>query len=627
MVVNIAPVAAEFWPKTASRSAASASSGEQASLSRMQDDLVDAGDLHGAERLLTTWLEMHPADNHIARLELARIHFWRGRPQRARDLLETLRRERPDDTWVASLLGQLVARFGDRERARALFDQALALDGANHEARLFLGGDDFGHAQQLRRMLTHRELSPRAAIELALLCAALDFRRAACGSSLAEGELTQAALDRANLMMDLAAVGDDVDMEVSLRPALANAERIVLYTSQALGDAVLGLSAVDALFSFFRFHPDLSRQVEIVSPYAVLLQGITERYPQVKLRSACEPRDPDEGSRCADDLRRQRGPLFVLVTSSGEVTSALRAAAREQEPRSMVVDLLVDRYSRDLVPWQCVQQPRRHIVSYPARLHRLFEIMLGCKLTDRPADVIATMSLAASLKRRRNVLLRRYRFAGGAYHCVIESVSKPSKAFTRPLLRGLLCEMAAECAAAERETGRQQRIVFSRDSNLASSFANEIDSLPRGVRARIETIHETLPVMAVILASAQTVVSTDTGLAHVASALGRQTVIAYSVADPFLWSTGGNHVRAVWTPQALSAHTNRTPVNMLEWESTVSLMEETVEVRDLIEAWRRCKTAAAAETGARPVRDAGQRSAGNRFAAGARNKAVGYPAL
>jgi hypothetical protein len=101
-------------------------------------------------------------------------------------------------------------------------------------------------------------------------------------------------------------------------------------------------------------------------------------------------------------------------------------------------------------------------------------------------------------------------------------------------------------------------------------------------------------------------------------------VIAYTVADPFLWCTGGNHVRAVWTPQALSAHTNRTPVNMLEWETTASLMDEGLEVRDLTDAWRRCRDAAMSEAGARPSRDSARGTARNRLAAGPRNAAAPY---
>jgi predicted Zn-dependent protease len=226
MVIDMGPVApTELRTGTSSPDPAGASSDEQARLSRIQNDLVNAGDLDGAERLLTTWLAAHPSrDNHLARLELARIHFWRGRPRQARTLLEALRRERPEDTWVASFLGQVLARFGEREGARALFHDALARDGANHEARLFLGGDDLGHTQQQRKMLAHRALSPRGTIELALLCAALDFRRGDGRSSLAEGELTQAAFDRANLTLRTQRLRSSPGKDSVNLPAAAAAE-------------------------------------------------------------------------------------------------------------------------------------------------------------------------------------------------------------------------------------------------------------------------------------------------------------------------------------------------------------------------------------------------------------------
>ncbi len=563
-------------------------------LSRAQDELVNNGDLAGAERLLAARLPgLAEDDAHVARLELARILFWRGRPDESRDLLERLHEERPGDTWTLSFLGQVTARFGDYEKARSLFEEALSLDGSNHEARLFLGGDDLGDALRARRMLTHGTLSPRGRIELGAVCAALDVRRGR-RPALAHGELTQAFLDRANLMMDCAGVGDDVDAAASLRPAFVEAERILFYTSHALGDALLGMSAIDALGKLFDLHPHLRRPVTIISPYAAVLAGIAERHPFATVRSLCGPRDPAEAAVYAEDLRRHNERTVVLVSSAPAVSTELLAAAQDRGRALAVVDLLIDRYSRDIVPWQSVVPPRRHITSYPAKLHRLIEILLGCKLTDRPAEVCMSLPLGTAVERRRELLLHRYKLDGTVYHCVIESASKSSKAFAPDLLSRFLCEIARECAAAERESRQAQRIVFSCDTNREGSFAPEIARLPDDVRARIEPIHEDLPGMVAILSTAATVVSTDTGLAHLSSALGRQTLIVYTVADPCLWTTGGANVRALWSPQAMNAHLNLTPVNMQEWETPHPIMAESLSVRDLVDGWRRCREAAAA---------------------------------
>ncbi|HEY8211344.1 MAG TPA: tetratricopeptide repeat protein [Myxococcaceae bacterium] len=557
-------------------------------LSRAQDDLVDAGDLEGAQQLLASWLADHPEeDAHIPRLELARVLFWRGQPGRARALLEALREDRPDDGWVASFLGQVLARHGEHDAARTLFAEAMSLDPGNHEARLFLGGDDLGDALRARRMLTHGALPPRGRIELAALCAALDFRRGR-HVQLERGELTQAFLDRANLLVDVAAPGEDVEAELSLRPALERADRVAFYTSQALGDALLGLSAVDALAAFFELHPELRRPVEILTPHDAVMEGFAERYPFVTLERLCGPRDPDEAWIAADDLRRREGSVLALVGSSPSVAGALVEVALERGPGVSVVDVQVDRYARDLASWLPVTPPRARLLTLPARLHRFMEILLGCRLADHPARVQVSLPLGTRLRQGRELLLRRYHLHGTDYHVVVESASKPSKVFAPDLLREFICELANQCELLEGEGRPPQRIAFSRDVKMERSFAVEIGGLPERVRSRVVIVDEDLPGVTVLLAGAQTVVSTDTGLAHVAAALGRPTVILYSVADPWLWHTGGANVRTLWSPQALDAHCNATPVNMSEWESTRPLMDGALGTRDLLDAWRRC---------------------------------------
>jgi tetratricopeptide (TPR) repeat protein len=560
-----------------------------ARLSRAQADLVDAGEARAAEHLLRDWIADNPdVDTHIARLELARVLLWRGRPDEARALLDRLREEHPDHGWIASLAGQVAARFGELGRARALFEHALAVDPHNHEARLFLHGDDLEDAARARRMLTHGALPPRGQIEVAALCAALDLRRGR-RTSWAHGPLTQASLDRANLMIDAAAVGDDVDAAVSLRPAFVRAARIVYYTSHALGDTLLGLAAVDALARFFSLHPEARRPVEVVSPYAALLDGVAAAHPFVSVRRLCSARDPDEGHIYAADLARRDEPTLALVNSAPFVSEALLAVARARAEVVEVVDLLVDRYTRDLAPWPSLGPPRGLISSYPARLHRFMEIALGCRLAARPADVSVALPVTDAVTRRQELLLRRHDLDGAGYHCVIEAASKRSKAFTPSLLGPFLCEAARALADDERAGARRQRIVFGTDSRMTGSFAPLLCELPAEVRARIVCVEEDLVGMAAILARADTVVATDTGLAHLAGALGRPTLMVYTMADPWLWRTGGANVRALWSPQAMAAHVNRTPVNMPEWDTPHPVMDQSLTVRDLRDAWLRCR--------------------------------------
>jgi hypothetical protein len=418
---------------------------------------------------------------------------------------------------------------------------------------------------------------------------------------IAHGPFTQAYLDRANLLLDGAEPGDDVEVPTSLRGAFLRAERIVYYTSHAFGDALLGLAAIDALLRWFELRSEARRPIEVVSPYAEVMGGIAERHPLVALRSLGKPRDPDEAAIAADDLRRRRERTVALSNAGPEVSRALIEAARDHARVGAVLDLHIDRYARDLLPWQSTRPPYRHLLAYPARLHRLMELALGIKLLEDPVQARVTLSLSGALARRRAEALAQHGIEGAEYHCVIESASKKSKQFDPALLVALLRAMAAECARGERERGRRHRVVFCRDPDHAQSLAGCVEALPDDERRHVLCIDAGLAELAAILAGARTTVSTDTGLAHLSAALGRPTVILFTMADPFLWSAGGPHVRALWSHHALAAQLNRTPVNMQAWEQSRSAMAGSIHADEVIDAWRRCLEPAAADHDAQEI--------------------------
>jgi tetratricopeptide (TPR) repeat protein len=568
---------------------------DASTVSREQEARVNAGDLALAEQILEAWLrEQDGDDSFVPRLELARVRFWRGRPRQARELLERLLRERPGDTWTTSLLAQVEIALGDHERARELLERAVALDPSNHEARLFLGGDVHDDALRARQRLTHGTPSPRARIEIGTLCAAIDFRRGR-RVAIQHGPLTQAYLDRANLRLDGAEIGDDVDVPASQRAALLRAERIVYYTSHAFGDALLGLSAVTALLRFFELRPEAQRPIEIVSPYAEVLGALAEHHPLVAVHGLSRPRDPAEAAIAAEDLRRRRERTVAITNAGPHVARALIEAARDHAHVVAVLDVHIDRHARGLDPWQSTRPPYRHLLAYPARLHRMMEMVLGIKLLDDPAAARVTLSLSAALSRVRAEALVRHGIAGAEYHCVVESASKKSKQFDPELLRTLLRAMAAECARQEHWSGRRHRVVFCRDRQPEHSLAGCLAELPDDARRYLLDVDADLSELAGILAGAQTTVSTDTGIAHLSAALGRPTLILFTMADPFLWSAGGSHVRALWSHHAFAAHLNRTPVNMQAWEADRPVMAESIQTRDVIDAWRRCLEICAGE--------------------------------
>src|SRR5436190_2250173 len=140
-------------------------------------------------------------------------------------------------------------------------------------------------------------------------------------------------------------------------------------------------------------------------------------------RGLSRPRDPEEAAIAAEDLRRRRERTVAVTNAGPHVSRALLEVARDHAHVGAVLDVHIDRHARGLDPWQSTRPPYRHLLAYPARLHRMMEMALGIKLLDDPAAARVTLSLSGALSRIRAEALARHGIEGAEYHCVIESAS------------------------------------------------------------------------------------------------------------------------------------------------------------------------------------------------------------
>jgi tetratricopeptide (TPR) repeat protein len=525
-----------------------------------QQACIEAGDLEGAEHVLRCSIARR--HDRLAQLELSRVLFWQGRLDEALPLLEQLNAER-EDPWCLSFLGQVLACFGERSRALSTFARALQLDPDNHEARSFLFGDALDQFLVAREHLTMRRLSWPEALAVAELCAAVEFKT---GRSFARaaGPISQVAFDRTNILFDLARVGRPVERCLSLHERFGEARRVVFYTSTALGDSILGLAVVDALDRYFRLFPERRVPIEVVSPYAYAFGGLEHRYLGLELTSL--PSSSDHAADCSSHLCGQQAPSIAITNAAPQVYERL-AAARAHDRVRAVVDAHIDRIARGLHAWRCLRA-QREIGSYPARIARFMEMVVGHKLYDDPTSISVELERPAARTR-----------AGRPYHCLVESASRRSKTFCPEVLVELLSLMAGYCSSHGEE------VVFCRDPTSDRSLVECVQLLPMVARSRIRVVTEPLPQMVDLLAGASSVVSTDTGLAHLAGALGVPVVVVFTAASPMLWHTGGANIRILATPSAWAAHANATPVNMLEWDTPRPLMRDVLTGQQVFSEW------------------------------------------
>jgi len=559
-----------------------------AELSQKQNGLVDGGDLAGAESLLRAWLTEHAGDEgHIPRLELARVLFWKGKLIEAKECLEIAFDEVPDDTWALSFLGQVEAKLGNYVRARVLFSEALSIYPDNHEALTFLEGNPLDKLATVKKLLTRGRLSCRNRIKVGELFSALDFSRGV-KLDFESGEITQESFDRFNLTLDQAEVGLEVDSPISLRDRFLAADEIIFFTTHAFGDAILGLGLLQGIIEFFEINPKELKPVEIVTPFADVFEGLAEAHDYISVKKICAARDPERGNIAADYLRRKTDKVFVITNAPRDSMKAAAEVSDEHENVIAFVDSHVERIALDVSAWQMSIQPYHRITALPARLFRFFEMLVGQKLTADPTRIKVQLPLPRRVRERQSELYRKYGLEPLNYHVVVESASVKAKEISHNQCPSILEGIAHHCALEEATSGRRMRkIAFSKDPYTADSFANKLLSLSEQVRARTVVVSESLASIAALIARANTILSPDTGIAHLAGALNKETLIIYTVADPHLWHTGGQNVETLASRRAQSAHYNATPVNMLEWSGGNSLTEEEFDVHDILHAWRK----------------------------------------
>lgn len=551
-----------------------------------QRQLIQRGELKTAERDLRRWLTQNPSAKEapIRQLELGRVLFWQGKPLEAKRELEDVLDTKPDETWALSFLGQVEVRLGNFQKAKRLFEEALALNPDNHEATTFLHGNTLEQAADARRWLTHRKLTPEGRTRFGELCLAIDFKMGK-RVDLEDGIMSQQSLDRMNLMLDYAEVGEEVDAETSLRPAFDSANRVVFYGAEPFGDTILGLSAIDAMAKYFELHPEKQKPIEIVTTYPDVFDSLSEKYPFVKVKSIVKEQGKTTAELYVDDLKQRQEKVFVLTNGDDKIYHPLRNARTENT--TALVHAYVNRFALDLHPWQSPIPPYDQITSYPARMYRFTEMLLGEKLSANPARQELTLPISERITHDSATMARKYGIAKNTdVHTIVESASQISKKFSPDQLRELLIEMAKSCAEQQRTTKKDARIIFIKDPAAPTSFADQIARLPEETRRYITVAEESLKNVQGILALSSSVIAPDTGIAHLAGAMKKNVLILYTMADPYLWTTGGENIGFLASRQALTAHENLTPVNMIQWSDNLAITQQAFTVEQIMEKWK-----------------------------------------
>jgi heptosyltransferase II len=281
-----------------------------------------------------------------------------------------------------------------------------------------------------------------------------------------------------------------------------------------LGDTVMALPALRGLRAS---HPQA--RIVLVGRWASLLQG-----QAVADAVLSYPRDVGARARLAAALRNSRPDTAVVLPNSLE--SAL-AAWRWGAHTRLGYD--TDLRGRLLTHTLPLPSPRRHQVDEYRQLFEAGGVSTGSDppTLTLPPDLVADEAIDALLK---SVGLAPGDSAVGLH---LGAAFGPSKLWA-PAAYAELCSRLRQAGAlpvllgAGSEEARAAAVVASAGEDVASLVGRDRpDLLPR------------------LLARLGCLVSSDTGVAHLAAAVGTPTVTLFGPTDPRLTSPRGRSARAV----------------------------------------------------------------------------------
>jgi hypothetical protein len=405
------------------------------------------------------------------------------------------------------------------------------------------------------------------------------------------GSFTQHAFNRLNLMVEQTPVGDTIAGNGFLREKLAVSDKVIIYLVAHIGDTLLQASMIDTMAAYYAQHPDMAKPIEVVTPYAETLTGLQEKYPFVQVTQVGqENQSRKEIYRQYYEHSRsyQPKPIFVI--------SAVPIQHHEQfirERRSNIQALLhvhQDRFVTNVTPWKTLDFPQAEILSIPARLSRFLEISLGARIVADPSGIQAITPISSTWKDEQQRLMHMYGLSPYGFHCFVESGSVPAKKFSVDQIGDLLSAMVGR---ENDERALTKQVVFIEDPNISNEEEEKrkrrFELFPSSVRQRIISFRGSVKDVAILLSLCpQTVLSSDTGIAVLAETLGIETLVLFTVADPFLWNAGGENFHFLASQQALQVHQERKTVHdSLKVNDGVSesTVENSFSTQDILNTW------------------------------------------
>lgn len=309
---------------------------------------------------------------------------------------------------------------------------------------------------------------------------------------------------------------------------IERAEEIVLMMNPAIGDAVLSTPIILALSAYFKQN-GMAKSVVVVTKQPSLFKSLEKQYGGM-VELVAEKDLSTRFSRGADKER------FILNSNTYFTDYSVFGLNRDQVQDTTRV------MSIDCTSWTTEEAPMKAgtIKKYdplPARIIRNIEEMVGQKLVEDIHKLDHFLEKGDLYDAQSQEIKTKYNIAAGEKILVISPGSSVTPKEWMP-------ERWSEMLKSVRAKYPGVHVLWLEDPNQQKRelYGAMVD------QAKTEGLHvsrvtEGLPYMNTIMSMADLVITPDTGLGHLAGALGKKNIML-TLVNPVQWSTG-NTVRVM----------------------------------------------------------------------------------
>lgn len=320
---------------------------------------------------------------------------------------------------------------------------------------------------------------------------------------------------------------------------LNNAETVVIILDDPIGDAILTAPVIDALMKYFEV-AGTSKDIIIRSKHPDVFSPYLEKYGNITVES------PEDNKEYDDRFLVFNGRKSPVAGSENYSTDSSRTKASSiTEIRGNVIDFewfswLKQSYPTQVFAGDAKRNDTRVFRTLPGMIARNMELMTGTKLFDKLEKQEFRLPLPEDIDKQFGELKEKYSIEG-EYIVISPSSSIKPKEYRpmdwRSVISGLI---------SQKDWNKDVVIIRPQNEKDAERLERVVATLPQDKREKIKFVNESsLISIAALIKNAALSLTPDTGIGHLSSTVGTETLMLFSVANPTIWQSPGKNMHVM----------------------------------------------------------------------------------